>query len=171
VDARDGYRIMMRTRRAIALVLGLVLLSTSSIARSHPLDNWENLRALAPGRSIEVFRTDHTTVKGAFAGVDNEALHLQKSGQEITIARPDVALVRTRSAHAWRATWIGIGIGAGVGLAVGFGLGENLNTASGGDFANLKPVIAGGMAGVGALIGAVVGSVIGHRHDTVYRAR
>ena len=47
-------------------------------------------------------------------------------------------------------------------------LGARLANESGGDFASLKPAIAGACAGAGALLGAAIRWAAGNRRTTVY---
>ena len=152
------------------LLVVILALAPLSWARDGDTADWQNLRVLASGQAVEIGKTGGEFLKGAFVTFNADSLTVRARGGELSIRKPDVVRVRLRG-HRSRNTWIGAGIGAAAGAGIGVGIGDSVNNTSGGDFANLKPAIAGATAVVGAAVGAILGSVLSGRHSEVYRAR
>lgn len=123
--------------------------------------SWQNLAELAAGQSIEVVKTDHTSVKGAYLSFSDESLRVKSQRQEVTVPRAAVSRV-LRLGTARAITWFGVAAGAGVGAGLGARLGENYESGT------LAPATAGVGAGIGALVGWLIGDLVGHSRATVY---
>lgn len=152
------------------LLVVLLALAPLSWTRDRETADWQNLRVIAPGQAIDIGKTGGESLKGDFVAFNADSVTVRTRRGELSIPKPDVARVRLRG-HRSRNTWIGAGIGAAAGAGIGAGIGESLSNTSGGDFANLKPAVAGATAVVGAAVGAILGSVLSGRHSEVYRAR
>jgi len=133
-------------------------------------NSWENLKRLALGQSIQVIQQKGESLKGKLAGISEDSITVTRKQQTIAVPRSAVSRVRI-SGKRRTYTLIGATIGAAAGVGLGAAGGESLNQSSGGDFANLKPVITVGCGAAGALIGAMVGSLAGNRGTIVYRAQ
>jgi hypothetical protein len=156
VMLRGGSEPMLRTI-AILFVVAVNL-------GAGPSASWQNLAQLAAGQSIEVVKTDHTSVKGVFISVSEEMLRLKSQRHEVAVPRAEISRVfRLGTAHA--ITWIGLAAGAGVGAGLGAGAGQSYESG------NLAPAAAGVGAGIGALVGCGIGELIGHSRATVYRLK
>lgn len=153
----------MRTVWAATLA---AVLAANAAGAAGDKTNWNNLARLRAGQKIEVARDKGDTVKGEFAAFDDQRITLRDRHGEQAVPRAEVKQVSLRKRN--RGMWIGAGIGAGGGAAAGVALGARLANESGGDFANLKPAIAGACVGVGAMLGALIGWAAGSRHTTVY---
>jgi hypothetical protein len=158
--------LLLKVRGPVALVVMAVLAMPATAGVD--LTSWDNIRQLAAGEQIEIVRKQAEAVKGEFVLLTNEAVTVRTRGGEVTTTRAEVIEVR-RARVGRKATWIGVGVGGGAGALIGVAAGEALANESGGDFRNLKPIIAGACAAVGALVGSLVGSGIGNRRAVVYR--
>ena len=127
--------------------------------------SWQNLSAIRTGQKVEV-RTTGDRVTGEFVRFDAQAVTIREKKGERSLAQADVS--RVSMAKGSRGIWIGVIAGAAGGLVVGALLGERLANESGGDFANLKPAIAGACGGAGALIGAAIGASV-RRGTLIYK--
>lgn len=152
------------------LVVALLTIAPLSWASDRNVADWRNLETLSSGQTIEVVKAGGESLKGNFVRFTDESLTVSTRKGEFNLAKVDVARVR-RHGHRSRNTWIGAGIGAAAGAGIGAGIGEGLSNTSGGDFANLKPAVAGATAVAGAAVGAVIGSMLSARHSDVYRAK
>ena len=148
--------------RSVRILMLCALLAWSSIAADR---SWQNLAAIKPGQRIDV-RTNAGDVHGEFVRFDAQGITLREKKGERTVVQADVTQVSL--AKRSRGIWIGAAAGGGGGLVAGLGLGTRLGNESGGDFNNLKPAIAAGCAGVGALIGAAIGASV-RRGTVIYR--
>ena len=154
VMLRSGNEPMQRT-------IAILFVVTVKLGAG-PAASWQNLAQLAAGQSIEVVKTDHTSVKGAFISFSDESLRVKSQRQEVAVPRAEVSRV-LRMGTARAITWLGVAAGAGVGAGLGARAGENYESGT------LAPAAAGVGAGIGALAGWVIGDLIGHSRATVYR--
>jgi hypothetical protein len=160
-----GTALLLRTAIFTLFVCG----STLAAPLGDPY-SWENLKRLAPGQSIQVIQQKGELLNGKLGSVSEDSITLTREQQ--TIAVPRSAVLRVRISGKRRTyTLIGAAFGAAVGLALGATGSESVNQSSGGDFANLKPVITVGCGAAGALMGAMIGSLAGNRGTIVYRAK
>jgi hypothetical protein len=160
-----GTNSMSRVAIWTLLVCGLAMAGPQGGPNS-----WEALKRLAPGQSIEVIQQKGESLKGKLAGVSEDSIAVATRRQTIAVPRPTVSRVLI-SGRRRTYMLVGAAIGAAAGAGLGAAGGESLAQGSGGDFANLKPVITVGGGAVGAAIGAMVGSLAGKRGAIVYRAK
>ena len=164
----------MERRKTFSLrILLLVLAGIGStlVAQTTDSSSWANVRALTPGRLIEVIDRQGAAIKGELAGVSTDSITVNVKHRTVALQRSEVSLVRVRSGKRRRFALIGASIGAGAGLGLGVAGGESLSNGGGGDLTNLKPAIMVGSGAAGALIGTFIGSVVGNRATTVYHAK
>jgi hypothetical protein len=147
----------------LAALLAAVLSGSGVAADS---GSWQELAALRAGQRIEV-ATPARTSKGEFVRFDAQTLTIRDKQGEHAIAQAEVSRVTLPKSN--RGLWIGAISGGAGGAIAGAALGTRLANESGGDFNNLKPVIAVGCAAGGALIGLAIGAAF--RHNTVIYRR
>jgi len=144
---------MSKLARSIAVLLVFAI----AAAAQSPLQDWNVVKALAPGTDVRVLaaRTVRVTVQSA-----NDDSLIVHSGKGLeTIARQDIARVSVRKrGHRGRNALIGLAAGAGAGAVIGAATdhtctGWCIFQVSKGTAAGILAVVFGG---VGAAIGAVI---------------
>jgi hypothetical protein len=152
-------------------VLLIALLAPAEAFAASDRTSWQNLNGISSGQALQVRKSDGTTIKGTFASVSPDSLHLLVNQQDTAVARSDISQVQRQSAGRHKAMWLGLAIGGGAGAGIGAGIAEGVSSTSGGDFANLKPAVIGVIAAGGALAGLAIGSILDSRHNTLYKAK
>jgi hypothetical protein len=137
------------------------LLSVPGVPRDRHPDSWDNLYQLVAGQAVEVKESNVKLEKGIFVGFADQSLTIHTQQQNLVSPRTQISEIRLRPRRAGRNTWIGAGVEAAAGLGIGAGIGAGLSHDSGGDLANLQPVVIGVTAGVAAL-GSVLGNLPQH---------
>ena len=148
----------------IFIVLSFVI---ESQART-PLDDWNRVRALAPGSELFVKTADGTKYKGALSCATDRELILyayqhgvfRRDRYRVVLPRADVLEVRMLAREL--SGLVGAGIGAGAGAALGAGLGSA--TARNHEFRSLSAVTL-------AFLGSAVGMAIGRATAFIKGAR
>ena len=99
----------------------LVLLLVPEYTLSRPAqDNWDNLKALAPGVEVSLTLNDAKSYSGLFRGVSEEAITIRLATGEQTFERKNVLRVSAMGkSHRLRNALIAGGAGCGVGLGIG----------------------------------------------------
>lgn len=124
----------MERRKTFSLrILLLVLAGISStlVAQTTDSSSWANVRALTPGRPIEVIDHQGAAFKGELAGVSNDSITVNVKHRTVALSRSEVSLVRVRSGKRRRFALVGAAIGAGAGLGLGVAGGESLSNGGG----------------------------------------
>ncbi|HMD99896.1 MAG TPA: hypothetical protein VKM93_21525 [Terriglobia bacterium] len=128
-------------------------------------ENWENLKQVQVGQTIEVVDMSLKSLTGTFVSFSDEAISLRNRGGDVTVLRPDVLRVSLREhAKRTRNVLIGAAVGAGAGAAVGIAFrGYCANEA--GSCSGIGLAAAGILGGIGAGVGALP-----RGYRTIYRA-
>lgn len=155
----------------LASVLLIAILAPPQLLAASDTTSWQNLNNISSGQPLKVRKSDGTIVKGTFASVSADSLHLLVNQQDISIARSEISQVQRQSPGRHKAMWLGLAIGGGAGAGIGAGIAEGVSSTSGSDFANLKPAVIGVVAAAGALAGLAIGSVLDGRRNTLYKAK
>ena len=135
-------------------ILAVLLLAALTAAAQSPLQDWDQVKNLAPGTEIRIERTGGPSVRGQLRSASDETLVVDSGKGEEMYPRPQVARVSVRGkGHRGRNALIGLAVGAGVGLAIGF--------AIRGGSGQLKIVPDGAVEGGSAAVGAILGTIVG----------
>jgi hypothetical protein len=150
-------------KRVIETLWLLLLVAGFGWAKSSQ-DNWDSLKELRPGQTIEVVGSKMKTLKGALVSVSDEALPLRVGKSEESVARADVVRVSVRdTSHRTRNMLLGAGIAGGVALVpAGLLLAQQSN--EGNTCGGCVAAIAAGFGG-----GVALGAIPGNR--TIYRVK
>ncbi len=138
----------------------LVLLLMALPLCGQGLDDWGRVRALAPGREVEMQLAGRTKLKGPLVSVDEQSITL--AGK--SIPKAEVRKVRVRSGS-------GRGLNAAKGAAIGAGAAAGLvliALAANGGSDNAGAAVASSLSG-GATWGAIIGACFAG-YTTVYQA-
>jgi hypothetical protein len=135
--------------------LAILFLGALTAAAQSPLQNWANVRTLAPGTEVRVEPSSAPPVRGQLRSGTDETLVVTSGKGEEMFTRLQVARVSIKKqGHRRRNTLIGLGVGAGVGLAIGLAA-----RCTGICFVPNGAVAAGATVAV-AIVGSVVGAVL-----------
>jgi hypothetical protein len=153
----------MRLAAILMFIAGVLAAQTS------PLQDWGNIKRLAPGEKIRISMSDGKSYQGDLRSASDDSIILATASGEQSVLRSGVAkLAIKHPGHRARNTLIGLGIGAGAGLGIGAATdhGCNGNCFLGN---NLGKEI---LTPFGAIVGTVVGVLwpTGGWKD-VYRAK
>ena len=131
--------------------LAVLLLAALTAAAQSPLQNWVNVKTLAPGTEIRVEPSGTAAVRGRLRSVTDETLVMTSGKGDEMFTRRQITRVSVKGkSHRGRNTLIGLGVGTGAGLALGLGARQGFLDSD---------VTAGGIVG-GALIGTIIGVAI-----------
>ena len=135
-------------------ILVVLVISALTAAAQSPLQDWNQVKALAPGTEIRVERSGGPSVRGQLQNATDESLVIAGGSAQQTLPRPQVARVSVRGkGHRGRNAVIGLAVGAGVGLAIGFAIRGGAN--------QLKVVSNGAVEGGSTAVVAILGTVVG----------
>jgi hypothetical protein len=135
-------------------ILAVLVISALTAAAQSPLQDWNQVKALAPGTEIRVERTGGPSVRGQLRSASDETLVVGSGKGEEMLPRPQVARVSVRGkGHRGRNALIGLAVGAGAGLAIGFAIRGGAN--------QLKVVSNGAVEGGSTAVGAILGTIVG----------
>ena len=136
------------------VLLSAVMASSATAQGSKSAANWANLNGVAQGSEIRVTLADGRTLRGFLQSVTADAVSINATTSQESLARPDVRRVAVKKpGHRGRNTLIGLAIGAGAGLAAGSGV--DAKGATGGDWLpNAGKFV---LTPVGAILGTVIG--------------
>ena len=154
----------MRFAAVLVLTAGILAAQPSS-----PLQDWGNVKRLAPAEKIRVSMSDGKSYQGDLRSASDDSIIVATASGEQSIPRAAVAKLATKHpGHRARNTLIGLGVGAGAGLAIG----------AGADSACSRDCFLGNNVGKAIFtpLGAIVGTVVGALWPTggwkdVYRAK
>jgi len=117
-------------------------------------ENWENLKQLQVGQTIEVVAMTLKSLTGTFVSFSDEAISLRIRKHDVTLGRPDVLRVSLHGHKRPRNALIGAAIGAAAGAAFAAwaGAGECPGSQNCTTVAVASVAVSGGIgAGLGAL--------------------
>ncbi len=151
-----------------------ILVLTAGVLAAQPatsaLQDWGNLKRLAPGEEIRVSTSDGKSYRGALRNVADDSLIVVTAAGEQSLARAQVVKAAfKKQGHRARNTLIGLGVGAAGGLAVGAGIDAHCTGDCGFYPGGLGKAV---FTPFGALIGTIIGVAwpTGGWHD-VYRTK
>lgn len=150
--------------KTLLLGLWLVLLTPPAMAQS-VTPNWDALQTLKPGANLTIKTKAGRKLKGKFKRFAAESVTLEDrkvAGQEIEVARADIAEIRKKSG-ARMASYAAVF--GGLGFAGGYGIGYGIGEAKRSRYRVEYP-----MAVMGAGIGAAIGAFIGSRGEVIYKS-
>jgi hypothetical protein len=115
------------------------------------IGTWDTLKSLAPGTEILASRFSQGDLRGLIQSVTDDAIVINTSKSQETVARTMVVRVAIRrKGHRLRNTFIGLGVGTGTGLAIG-----------GIQNATCKTFLCGIGSAVWPPLGAIAGTIVG----------
>ena len=138
--------------RLIFVLVAVLLIAPVQCAAAQIRSDWEKVKALPAGTSMEVEWRDSHRVKGKLTGASDTAIMFARGGRTVEVPKADVRRIFKRRLSPWGPVLAGTSAGVVGGVIVGNMVGHRTRPGSG---AAAALAVVGIGDGVGTLVWAL----------------